>query len=108
VNTGLIRSVMLASASPVERPQGCAGEALAPDLVPEDLAPVCHHASVIFDDATTAALRQYARACDSLDAASDDAEVLHRSDLKSLAALNLRKALAAAGWSAPTGQRTST
>ncbi|MCW2673227.1 MAG: hypothetical protein JWP14_1816 [Frankiales bacterium] len=63
--------------------------------------------SVTFDDATTAALRQYVRACDALEAATDDAQVLHLSDLKSLAALNLRKALASAGWTAPTGQRTS-
>ncbi|MFN2539308.1 MAG: hypothetical protein ABR549_14335 [Mycobacteriales bacterium] len=58
-----------------------------------------------FDDATTAALRNYAKACDALDAATDDAQVLHLSDMKALAALNARKALAAAGWTAPA--RTS-
>ena len=60
-----------------------------------------------FDDATTAALREYARACDALDAATDDGQVLHLSDLKGLAALNLRKALTEAGWSAPARTRTS-
>ena len=61
-----------------------------------------------FDDATTAALRDFARACDALDAATEDAQVLHLSDMKALAALNLRKALAAAGWKAPDPQRTAT
>jgi hypothetical protein len=62
---------------------------------------------VIFDDATTAALRQYVRACDSLDAATDDAQVLHLSDMKALAALNLSKALTDAGWTAPASQRSA-
>jgi hypothetical protein len=56
---------------------------------------------VTFDDATVAAIRAYARACEALEAAPDDAQVLHLSDLKALAALNLRKALTDAGWTAP-------
>jgi hypothetical protein len=56
---------------------------------------------VTFDDATTTALRDYARACEALDAAGDDAQVLHLSDMKAIAALNLRKALTNAGWTAP-------
>ena len=99
---------MLASASPVERPQGCAGEARSQPGSRRSSSASATMPSVIFDDATTAALRQYVRACDALEAATDDAQVLNLSDLKSLAALNLRKALAAAGSSAPTGQRTST
>jgi hypothetical protein len=58
-------------------------------------------ARVTFDDATTQALRDYARACDALEAAGDDAELLHLSDMKALAALNLRKALTTAGWTSP-------
>ena len=54
-----------------------------------------------FDDAITAAAREYARACDALDSATDEAQVLHLSELRSLAALNLRKALTSAGWTAP-------
>ena len=50
--------------------------------------------------------RAYARACDALDTASDDAEVLRLSDLKALAGLNARKALVAAGWTAPTRERS--
>jgi len=63
---------------------------------------------VTFDDATTAAVLEYGRACAALEAATDDAEVLHLSDMKSLAALNLRKALTSAGWRAPETQRSST
>ena len=70
-------------------------------------AAVCHDVPVTFDDATTAALRAYAQACDALDAATDDGQVLHLSDMKALAALNLRKALTAAGWSAPARDRSS-
>ena len=58
-----------------------------------------------FDDRTDAAVQAYAVACAELDAAADDAELLHLSDMKALAALNLRKALTDAGWSAPV--RTS-
>jgi hypothetical protein len=47
------------------------------------------------------------RACDSLDAATDDAQVLHLSDMKALAALNLSKALTDAGWTAPASQRSA-
>lgn len=61
-----------------------------------------------FDDATTAAVLEYARACAALDAATDNAQVLHLPDMKSLAALNLRKALTSAGWTAPESQRSST
>lgn len=60
----------------------------------------------MFDAATTAALREYVRACDALDQASDDAQLLHLSDMKALAALNLRKALTTAGWTAPIGSST--
>lgn len=58
-----------------------------------------------FDEATTAALRAYARACDALDGAADEAQVLHLSDLKAIAALNLRKSLTEAGWTAPVRTR---
>ena len=61
-----------------------------------------------FDEATTAAVLAYGRACQALDAAVDDAQVLHLSDMKSIAALNLRKALTSAGWTAPETQRSST
>jgi len=61
--------------------------------------------SVTFNERTDEALRAYAAACDALAAASDDAQVLHLSDMKALAALNLRKALTDAGWTAP--QRTN-
>ena len=81
----------------MQRPQGCAGEVFS--------APICHDVAVTFDNPTTAALRDYARACEALDAATDDAQVLALSDRKSLAALNLRKALTEAGWTAPV--RTS-
>ena len=59
-----------------------------------------------FDDTTTAAARAYADACAALERAADEAQVLHLSDLKGLAALNLKKALTDAGWSAPVRQRT--
>jgi hypothetical protein len=61
----------------------------------------------MFDAPTTTALREYVRACDALDQATDDAQLLHLSDMKSLAALNLRKALTSAGWTAPIGSPTS-
>ena len=63
---------------------------------------------VTFDASTTTALRDYVRACDALDQAVDDAQLLHLSDMKALAALNLRKALMAAGWTAPVGSSTRT
>jgi hypothetical protein len=93
VNTALISSARKII-SPVQRPQGCAGEAVF-------FVTICHHVCVTFDDRTTAALREFARACEALDAATDDAQVLDLSDRKSLAALNLRKALTEAGWTAP-------
>jgi hypothetical protein len=80
----------------VERPQGFAGEVFS--------RPFCHDVPVTFDEPTTAALREYVRACDALDRAPDEAQLLHLSDMKSLAALNLRKALTDAGWTAPVGQ----
>ena len=61
---------------------------------------------VTFDEATTAALRAYARACDALDAATEDGEVLRLSELRTLAALQAREALTRAGWTAPTRSRT--
>lgn len=61
-----------------------------------------------FDDAITAALRAYARTCDALDGATDEAQVLHLSDMKAIAALNVRKALTDAGWTAPVRSRAST
>ena len=54
-----------------------------------------------FDERTDAALQAYAAASAALEAAPDDAQVLHLSDLKALSALNLRKALTDAGWTAP-------
>jgi hypothetical protein len=62
---------------------------------------------VTFDDAVTAAARAYAEACAALENAPDEAQVLHLSDLKGLAALNLRKALTDSGWSAPVRQRAT-
>jgi hypothetical protein len=56
---------------------------------------------VSFDARTTAALRAFVQACEALEAAADDAQLLHLSDMKALAALNLRKALTDAGWTAP-------
>ena len=53
----------------------------------------CQDVAVTFDEETTAAVRALARACDALDAATDDGQVLHLSDLVALAGLNLRKAL---------------
>ena len=60
-----------------------------------------------FDEETTAAARAFARACDALDAATDDGQLLHLSDMVGLAALNLRKALTDAGWTAPSRTRAS-
>ncbi len=65
---------------------------------------ICHYGRVTFDDRTDAALKAYAAASAELDAATDDAQLLHLSDMKALAALNVRKALTDAGWTAP--QRT--
>ncbi|MCW2600314.1 MAG: hypothetical protein JWM02_2143 [Frankiales bacterium] len=64
--------------------------------------------SVIFDDpALLAAMRVFLDADAALDAARGDAEVLSRSDEKSLAAMSLRKRLVELGWSAPTPQRST-
>ncbi|MCU1601027.1 MAG: hypothetical protein JWO22_1736 [Frankiales bacterium] len=100
MNTRLFRSATKGSASPVERPQGSAGEARSSRSVT-----ICHYERVTFDDRTDAALLAYAAASAELDAATDDAQLLHLSDMLALAALNLRKALTDAGWSAPV--RTS-
>jgi hypothetical protein len=66
----------------------------------------CQDVAVTFDEDTTAAVRAFARACDALDAATDDSQVLHLSDMVGLAGLNLRKALTDSGWTAPTRART--
>ena len=47
------------------------------------------------------AMRAYVDACAALDQAPDDAQVLSRSDAKSLAGMQLRKALTDLGWTAP-------
>jgi hypothetical protein len=66
-------------------------------------------ASMTFDDtALMAAMRAFLDAAAALDAATDDAEVLRRSDEKSLAGMSLRKRLLELGWSAPTVQRSTT
>lgn len=66
-------------------------------------------ASLSFDDPDLlAAMRAYLDACAALDAAADDADVLSRSEAKSVAGLSLRKHLLAQGWAAPASQRTST
>ncbi len=66
-------------------------------------------ASVTFDDpALVAAMRSFLDATTALDAATEEAEVIDRSDAKSLAALTLRKRLLELGWSAPVTQRTTT
>jgi hypothetical protein len=65
--------------------------------------------SLNFDDAALqAAMRAYLDACTSLAASADDADVLQRSDAKSVAGLQLRKRLVDLGWTAPSTQRTST
>jgi hypothetical protein len=62
-----------------------------------------------FDDAgLQAAMRAYLEACDALDRSTDDAEVIGRSDAKRIAGLGLRQRLVAMGWTAPSGQRTTT
>ncbi len=66
-------------------------------------------ASMTFDDPVLLlAMRAFLDATTALDAASDEAEVINRSDAKSLAGLTLRKRLLELGWSAPVTQRTTT
>lgn len=60
-----------------------------------------------FDDpALRAAMRAFLDAEAALAAATDDAEVLSRSDAKSVAGLAVRKRLLELGWSAPVVQRS--
>lgn len=70
---------------------------------------MCPMATVSFEDPVLqAAMRAYLHACTSLAAAGDEAEILNRSDAKSMAGLSLRKRLVELGWTAPARQRTST
>ena len=61
-----------------------------------------------FDDPDLiVAMRSYVDACAALDSAQDDAQVLSRSDAKSLAGMRLRKKLVELGWTAPEPQRAN-
>lgn len=65
-------------------------------------------ASMTFDDPQLlAAMATYLEACTAIAAAADDADLLHRSDLKATAGMSLRKRLVELGWTAPVSQRTS-
>ena len=61
-----------------------------------------------FDDPDLiAAMRAYVDASAALEQAPDDAQVLSRSDAKSLAGMQLRKKLVDLGWTAPASQRAN-
>jgi hypothetical protein len=88
-------------ASPEENPQGSSGGVFSVTMS-------CM-ASLTFDDpGLRAAMRTYLEACDALDKATDDTEVVGRSDAKRLAGLALRQRLVAQGWTAPLAQRSRT
>lgn len=53
-------------------------------------------------------MRAYLEACQALDGASTDSDVLERAEVKSMAGMVLRQRLTEAGWTAPTRQRSST
>ncbi|MCW2542835.1 MAG: hypothetical protein JWM40_387 [Frankiales bacterium] len=53
------------------------------------------------DEGFQAAARAYVAACDALDLATAEADVLTLADAKVLAGLNLRKVLVGLGWTAP-------
>ena len=62
-----------------------------------------------FDDpALQQAMRAYVAACDAVEAAADDAQVLALGDAKAVAGMQLRKRLVEAGWAAPARQRSTT
>ena len=66
-------------------------------------------ASMTFDNPQLlAAMATYLEACTATAAATDDAELLSRSDVMATAGMSLRKRLVELGWTAPVSQRTST
>jgi hypothetical protein len=59
-------------------------------------------ASQVFEsEPVRSAMRAFLAACDAVEAATMDSDLLDLSDAKVLAGLNLRKALVGAGWTAP-------